>query len=194
MMKSTSNISGTGNTSTQAGKPPRNNHPVSTLRFLVIGASFFVLVVLTIALYQQFRATGENGLLAYLFGMLAIAIFLWLSALLASYFRRSRMNKAEPSRHRVLDALISTLKTDPDPDARIAAVKGLSELDLEESAEHMQHSDIDSILISVLQTDPDSRVRSVAAEGLSVVELEKCSYHHTHDRLDDTLIKHGVAD
>ncbi len=190
-MKSTSNISGTGNKSTQVGTTPRESNPVSTIRLLVIGASFFVLVVLTIALYQQFRATGENGLLTYLLGMLAIALFLWLSALLASHFRTK---KAKPSTHKVLDALISTLKTDSDPNARIAAVKGLSELDLEESAEHMQHGDIDSILISVLQTDPDSKVRSAAAEGLSVVELEKCSYHHTHDRLDDTLLKHGVAD
>ena len=173
MMKSTSNISGAGNKSTQVGTIPREKNPVSTIRFLVIGASFFVLVVLTIAIYQQFRTTGENGLLAYFLGMLSIAVFLWLSALLASYFRSSHMNKAKPSTHRVIDALISTLKTDSDPDARIAAVKGLSELDLEESAEHMQHGDIDSILISVLQTDPDSRVRSAAAEGLSVVELEK---------------------
>ena len=194
MMKSTANISGTGNKSTQVVTTTHEKNPVSTLSFLVIGASFFFLVVLTIVLYQQFRATGENGLLAYFLGMLAIAVFLWLSALLASYFRRSRMNKAKPSTHRVLDALISTLKTDSDPDARIAAVKGLSELNLEESAEHMQHGDIDSILISVLQTDPDSRVRSAAAEGLSVVELENHSYYHTHDRLYDTLLKHGIED
>ena len=127
-------------------------------------------------------------------GMLALAVFLWLSALLASHFRISRTKKAKSSTHRVLDALIFTLKTDSDPDARIAAVKGLSELDLEESAEHMQHGDIDSILISVLQTDPDSRVRSAAAEGLSVVELEKHSYYHTHDRLYGTLLKHGIED
>ena len=193
-MKSASNISGTGNKSTQVVTTTHEKNPVSTLRFLVIGASFFVLVVLTVVLYQQFRATGENGILTYLLGMLAIAVFLWLSALLASHFRRSRMNKAKPSTHRVLDALVSTLKTDSDPDARIAAVKGLSELDLEESAEHMQHGDIDSILIPVLQTDPDSRVRSAAAEGLSVVELENHSYYHTHDRLYDTLLKHGIED
>jgi HEAT repeats len=194
MMKSTSNISGTGNKSTQVRTTPREKNPVSTISLLVLAASFIVLVVLTIALYQEFTASGEYGLLAYLLGLLAIAVFLWLSALLASHFRPNRTKKAKPSTQKVLDALIFTLKTDSDPNARIAAVKGLSELDLEESAEHMQHADIDAILISALQTDPDSRVRSAAANGLSVVELEKCSYHHTHDRLDDTLLKHGIAD
>jgi len=187
-MKSTANISGTGNKSTQVGTTPRETNPVSTIRLLVIGASFFVLVALAIALY------GENGRLAYLLGMLVIAVFLWLSALFALRIRTNHTKKAEPARDKVLDALISTLKTSPYPNARLAAVKGLAELDLEESAEHMQHADIDSILISALQTDSDSRVRAAAAEGLSVVELEKCSYHHTHNRLDDTLLKHGIAD
>jgi len=190
MMKSTSNISGTGNKSTQVDSTPDEKNPVSTFSLLVIGASFFVLVVLTIALYQQFRATGEYGIPAYFLGMLAIAVFLWLSALLASSF--SSQKTKHTASDKVLVALISTIQTSPDPDARLAAVKGLAELDLEESTEHMQHADIDTILISVLQTDPDSRVRSAAAEGLSVVELEKCSYHHTHDRLDDTLLKHGI--
>jgi hypothetical protein len=40
---------------------------------------------------------------------------------------------------------------------RLAAAKGLAELDLEESAEYMKHADIDTILISELQTDPDPR-------------------------------------
>jgi len=191
-MKNTWYISGTGNKSGQVDTTPREKNPVSTVSLFVLGASFFVLVVLTIALYQQFIATGEYGMPAYFLGMLAIAVFLWLSALLASRFRTNRTKKAKPARDRVLDALISTLKTDSDPNARIAAVKGLSELDLEESVEHMKHGDIDSILISVLQTDPDPEVRSAAAAGLSVVELEKCSYHHTHDQLDDTLLKHGI--
>jgi HEAT repeats len=191
MLKNTSNISGTGNKSTQTGTTSYGKKPVSTISLIFLGATFFVLVVMTIALYQEFKATGENWLQTYVLGMLAIAVFLWLSALLALRFRP---RKAKPATHKVLDALITTLKMDSNPDARIAAVRGLSELDLEESAEHMKHSDIDSILISVLQTDPDSRVRTAAAEGLSVVELEKCSYHHTHDRLDDTLLKHGIAD
>ena len=193
MMKNTSNISGLGNKSTQVSTTPHEKNPVSTIRFLVIGASFFVLVVLTIALYQEFRTTGENGLLTYFVGMLAIAVFIWLSTLLAL---RSRPKKVKPTQHdKVLSALISTL-LDPssDPNARLAAVKGLSELDLEESAGHIKHDDIDAILISVLQTDPDSRVRTAAAEGLSVVELEKGSYYHTHDQLYGTLLKHGIAD
>jgi len=188
IMKSTPNISGTGNKSTQVDTTPHEKNPVSTFSLLVIGASFFVLVALTIELY------GAYGRLAYLLGMLALALFVWLSALFALRIRTNRTKNAGPSTQKVLDALISTLKTDSDPDARIAAVKGLSELDLEESSEHMQHGDIDSILISVLQTDPDPRVRSAAAEGLSVVELEKHSYYHTHDRLYDTLLKHGIED
>jgi HEAT repeat protein len=192
MMKKASDISGTGNKSGQVVTTPREKNPVSTVSLFVLGASFFVLVVMTIALYQEFTATGEYGLIVYFLGMLAIAVFLWLSALLALRFRTNRTKKAKPARDKVLDALISTLKTDSDPNARIAAVKGLSELDLEESVEHMKHGDIDSILISVLQTDPDPEVRSAAAEGLAVVELEKGSFHHMHDRLDDTLLKHGI--
>jgi len=194
MMKNTSNISGTGNKSNQVGTTPHEKNPVSTIRLLVIGASFFVLVVLTIVLYQQFTATGKYGIPAYFLGMLAIAVFLWLSALFALRIRTNHTKKAKPARDKVLDALISTLQQKSnDPDARLAAVKGLAELDLEESAEHMHHADIDTILISALKDD-DSRVSSAAAEGLSVVELEKCSFHHTHDRLDDTLLKHGIAD
>ncbi len=191
-MKNTANISGTGYKSTQAGTTPRKKYPVSTISLIVLGASLFVLVAVTTALYQEFTATGENGLLTYFLGILAIAVFIWLSTLLAL---RSHPKKAKPTQHdKVLSALIFTLRTSPYPNARLAAVKGLSELDLEESAEHMKHEDIDAILISVLQNDPDSRVRAAAAEGLSVVELEKCSYHHTHDRLTDKLLKHGIAD
>ena len=174
MMKNTTNIAGTGNKSTQAGTTPREKNLVFTISLIVLGAIVFFLVAVTIALYLEFKATGENWLLTYFLGMLAIVVFLLLSALLAF---RLRSIKAKPATHKVLDALISTLKMDSDPNARIAAVRGLSELDLEESAEHMKHADIDATLISVLQTDPDSRVRSAAAEGLSVVELEKCSYH-----------------
>ncbi len=83
-------------------------------------------------------------------------------------------------------------QADPDPNVRLAAAKRLAELDLEESTEHMQHADIDTILIFTLQTDSDSQVRSAGAERLAVVELEQHSYHHQHDRLDDTLLKHGI--
>ena len=191
-MKQASNISGTGNKSTQAGTTSREKNPVSTFSLLVLGASFFVLVALTIALYQEFIANGEYGLLAYLLGMLAIAVFFWLSTLLAFRFRTK---SAKPALYEdVRDALISTLQSDSDPNVRLAAARGLAELDLEESAEHIQHADIDTILISTLQKDPDPEVRSAAAEGLAVVELEKGSYHHMHDRVDETLLKHGIAD
>jgi HEAT repeats len=189
-MKNTSNITGTGNTSIQAGTSSRDKQLASTISLIVLGACFFVLVAMTVALYQGFMATGENALLTYFVGMLAIAVFIWLSTSLAL---RMRPKKAKPTKYdKVLQALISTIRSSPDPNVRLAAVKGLSELDLEESAEHMKHEDIDAVLISVLQTDPDSRVRSAAAEGLSVVELEKGSYYHTHDRLYDTLLKHGI--
>jgi HEAT repeats len=192
MMKNTANITGAGNKSTQVGTTPREKNPVSTFNLIVLGGSLFVLVAVTIALYQN-RATGENGLLAYLLGLLAIAVFIWLST---QFALRTRPKKVKPTQHdKVLAALISTiLDRSSDPNARLAAVKGLSELDLEESAGHIKHDDIDAILISVLQTDTDSRVRTAAAEGLSVVELEKGSYYHTHDQLYSTLLKHGIAD
>ncbi len=194
MMNKTPNNAGTGNTSTQAGRAFRKKNPVSTSSLIILGVCFFVLVVFTIMLYQQFKATGEYGLLAYLIGMLATAVFLWLSALFASRIRTNRIKKEKPARDNILNALISTIQESDDPNARLAAVKGLSELDLEESTEHMKHKDIDDILISVLKNDPDSRVRTAAAEGLSVVELEKQSFYHAHDRLYGTLLKHGIVD
>ena len=189
-MKSTANISGTGNKSTRAGTASHEKQHVSTIRLIILGACFIVLVAMTILLYQGFMTTGDNGLLTYLVGMLAIAVFIWMSTLLAIQMPKI---KAQPARQdRVLEALIFTIRTSPYPNARLAAVKGLSELDLEESVEHTRHEKIDNILIGVLQTDPDSRVRSAAAEGLSVVELEKHSYYHTHDKLYGTLLKHGI--
>jgi hypothetical protein len=189
-MKSALNSTGTGYSSIQASTTPGKKQQVSTAILIVLGACLLVLVAMTILLYQGFSSTGENGLLTYFVGMLAIAIFIWLSTLLALRFNTKKAKSAPHDK--VLDALIFTLRTSPDPDARLAAVRGLSELDLEESVEHKKHDDIDAILISVLQTDPDSRVRSAAAEGLSVVELEKQSYYHTHDRLYGTLLKHGI--
>jgi hypothetical protein len=188
-MQRISDISRTGNKSTQVDTTPREKNPVSIVSLLALGASFFVLVAMTLALYQEFTATGKYGLVAYLLGMIATAVFLWLSALLALRFRTK---KAKPAPHKVRAALISALRTDKDPNVRYAAAKGLAELDLEESTEHIKHDDLDSILISTLQTDSNSQVRSAAAEGLAVVELEQHSYHHQHDRVDDTLLKHGI--
>jgi len=192
-MKSASNITGKGYKSTQVGTASRERKLFSTIRLIVLGVCLIMLVAMTIKLYQGFMATGENGIPTYFVGMLAIAVFIWLSTSLALRFSSSK--KAKLAQHdEVLEALIATIQTNPDPNARLAAVKGLSELDLEESAEHMGHEDIDAILISVLQTDRDSRVRSAAVEGLSVVELEKHSYYHTHDKLYGTLLKHGIYD
>jgi uncharacterized membrane protein len=181
----------TGNKSVNTSRAHREHSLVSTISLIVLAACLFMLVVMTIVLYQGFMATGENGVLTYFVGILAIAVFIWLCTSLTLRFGSPR--KPKPAhRDEVLEALIATIRTNPDPEARLAAVKGLSELDLEESAEHMRHENIDAILISVLQTDPDSRVRSAAAEGLSVVELEKHSYYHTHDKLYGTLLKHGI--
>ena len=190
-MKNTLMATKTENNAAYTGKVHREHIFVSTISLVVLTACLFMLVAMTIVLHQGFMATGENGTLTYFVGMLAIAVFIWLSTSITLRFSSSR--KSKPThKETVLGALISTLRTSPDPEARLAAVKGLSELDLEESAEHMKHEDIDTILISVLQTDPDSRVRAAAAEGLSVVELEKHSYYHTHDKLYSTLLKHGI--
>jgi hypothetical protein len=186
-MKNTSNISGTGNQSGQVNTTPRETNPVSIVSLLVLGAVFIVLVALTIALYKEFIATGEYGIPAYFLGMLATAVFILLSALLASRFRTE---KAKPAQHKVRAALISALR-DEDPKVRYAAAKGLAELDLEESVEHFKHDDLDTILVSAL-ADDDPDVRSEAVEGLAVVEMEKYSYQHAHDRLDGTLLKHNI--
>ncbi len=174
-MKKTSDIPETGNKSGQVDTTPRGSSPISSIRLIVLGASLFVLVALTIVLYRLFMSTEEYGLLTYFSGMLAIAVFLWLAALLAS---RLRKKKTVPPTPKVRAALISTLQKDSNPDVRFEAAKGLAELDLEESTEHHEHSDLDTILISTLQQDPDPRVRSAAAEGLAELELEQSSYHH----------------
>ena len=171
-MKSTLNVTGTGNKSTRVGTTHHEKKPVSTVSLVLLGACFVALVAATISLYQEFIATGENGIPTYLLGMFAIAVFLWLSALLALRFS-TNTKKAKPSQHKVRAALISSLQTDPDPNVRRAAAKGLSELDVEETDKHLRHADIDTSLIYSLQTDPDPEVRSAAAEGLAEVELEK---------------------
>ncbi len=188
-MKMTSHISGTGIKSGQVDTTSRGSTFVSTISLLVLGASFFVLGALTIMLYRLYITTKEYGLLAYLLGILATAVFLWLSALLASRFRTK---KAVPTSHKARAALISTLQTDSNPNVRSEAAKGLAELDLEESIEHLEHDDLDTILISTLQQDPDPRVRSAAAEGLAELELEQSSYNHEHNQLDEVLSEYGL--
>jgi hypothetical protein len=150
--------------------------------------SFLVLGTLTIILWKAHLATGDQslGLLAFLSGMLATAVLIWLFVLLAFRFR------ASPKSLKVLAALTFTLKNDPDPRVRSKAAVGLTQLNLERSFGHHEHNMLDDILINALQ-DPDPRVRSKVAVGLSELELEqeKPSYHHEHNKLDDMLFETG---
>lgn len=180
-MKRTSDISGTRIKSIQVYTTLRISSLVFIFILSVLGASFIVFGAKTNKLPLLDNAT------AYLLGILAIAAFLWLSALLASRFRTK---KAPP---KVRTALISTLRTDSDPKVRIAAAKGLAELDLEESIEHLKHDDLDTTLISTLKTDSDPQVRSAAAEGLAKLDLEQSSYYHEHNKLEDILFEKGQS-
>ncbi len=184
IMKRTSDTSGTGIKSGQVDTTPRGSSSVSIIKkLLVLGASFLVLGALTIGLL--YVATGEYRLFAYLSGMLATAVFIWLSVLLALRFRTS------PTSLKVLKALVFTLQHDPNPGVRSKAAVGLAELELEKSFDHHEHGKLDDILISTLQHDPDPGVRSKAAVGLAELELEQeqPSYHHEHDKLDDMLFE-----
>jgi hypothetical protein len=182
-MKRTLDISGTGSTPGQVNTAHRRSSSVSTILLIVLGA-------MTIEFSRLYIASGEYGLPAYLSGMLATGVFLLLCALLAS---RSCTKKTSPTSPKVRAVLISTVQGDPDPLVRSAAARGLAELDLEESTEHLEHDDLDTILISTLQQDPDPRVRSAAAEGLAELELEQSSYHHEHNKLEDILFEHGLS-
>jgi phosphoglycerol transferase MdoB-like AlkP superfamily enzyme len=97
MMNKKSDISRNGGQSDQEDITSREKNTVSTASLVVLGASFIVLVVLTITLVQEFTATGENGLLTFLSGMLALAVFFLLSTLLALRFH---MEKAKPTQHK----------------------------------------------------------------------------------------------
>src|SRR5579859_4418743 len=123
MMKRTSDISRTGSMPSQDDTTPRRSSSVSIIMLVVLGASFLVLGALTIVLHQLFIATGEYALLTYFSGMLATAVFLLLSALLALRFRTK---KAVPTSPKVRAALISTLQRDSDPRVRSAAAEGLA--------------------------------------------------------------------
>src|SRR5215831_15661862 len=90
MMNKESDISKNRNQSDQEDMTSREKKPVSSASLLVLGASFIVLVVLTITLVQKFTAIGENGLLTFLSGMLALAVFFWLSTLLALRFHTEK--------------------------------------------------------------------------------------------------------
>ena len=138
-------------------------------------------------LWQAHLVTGWQslGLFAYLSGMLATALFIWLLVLLTL---RSHANATSP---KVLAALIYTLQQDPDPHVRSKAAVGLIQLDLERSFDHHEHNKLDDILIHTLQQDPDFHVRSRAAAGLAELELEqeKPTYHHKHNKLDNMIFE-----
>jgi hypothetical protein len=166
--------------------------------FLVLGASFLILVLYTIMFWLAYRANGWQilGLLAYLSGMLATAAFLGLFVQLAL---RLRTKKASPSSMKalpssispkVLVALISALQGDPNARVRSKVAMGLAELDLEESSQHHEHNELDNILISALK-DRDPLVRSKAAVGLAELEFEESSQHHEHSKLEEVLFEEG---
>lgn len=90
MMNKESDTSRNGDQSDQEDMTSREKPTVSTASLAILGASFIVLVVLTIALVQEFTATGENGLLAFLSGMLALAVFFWLFTLIALRFHTEK--------------------------------------------------------------------------------------------------------
>jgi HEAT repeat protein len=167
----------------QVDTTSRGSSSVSIIMLFILGASFFVLGVLTIWLYRLYIVTGEYGLFAYFSGMLATAVFLWLSALLASRLSKKKAVSTSP---KVRAALIATLH-DPDPRVRSAAAKGLAKVDLEESTEYLEHKDLDAALIATLH-DPDPRVRSAAVEGLAKVDVEESTEHLEHKDLDAALI------
>lgn len=146
-----------------------------TLRFLVLGVSFLVLLAITVMLWQRSLKP-----LAYLLWMLATAFIIVLFVQLASHIRPN------PISPKVLAALITALKDD-DPSVRSKAVVGLTELDLEESAHSYKHDDLDNALITALE-DSSSIVRSKAVEGLTELEVDQFT-HHQHNQLEGALLK-----
>jgi hypothetical protein len=173
--------------------------------FLFFGASFLILGALTIGLCSLTTAgrqyildlltnlsTGENALkfFAHLSGMLATIALIGLFAVIATFLgllmkRTSRYNK-------VLAALRFTLKNDRNASVRAAAAKGLGELDVEESALHQKHEELDDTLISTLrggEKDPSPLVRTEAVKGLSELELEQHSHSYGQNSLEDLILR-----
>jgi hypothetical protein len=95
-------------------------------------------------LWQAHLVTGWQslGLFAYLSGMLATALFIWLLVLLTL---RSHANATSP---KVLAALIYTLQQDPDFHVRSRAAAGLAELELEQEKPtyHHKHNKLDNMV------------------------------------------------
>lgn len=174
--------------------------------FLVLGVIFFVLVastsivlwrarggqpLLTRAIqdptvhnWQAYYASGEYPLelSAFVLVIIATGVLIVLFVLLAL---RLNMHKS-PVSPKVLAALRLLLKDD-DYRVRYKVAVGLSELDMEESAHHYDHNQLDDILISALK-DNDPRVRAKVAEGLTEVELEPFT-HYKHNQLEDALLE-----
>lgn len=149
--------------------------------------SFPVLVVLTIMLWQAHLVTGWQflGLIAYLSGMLDIALFIWLLVLI------TLRSHASATSQKVLKALIYTLEQDTDPGVRSKAAVGLAQLNKELSFGHHEHHELDDSLIRTMQKDTDPGVRSKAAVGLAELELEQeqRAYHQVHNKLDNMLFE-----
>ncbi|GCE21875.1 HEAT repeat domain-containing protein [Dictyobacter kobayashii] len=186
-MKRVANISGPGSKSRQRDWFLRG---VS----LVLFGFFLVLCVLAGGFYWL-STTSEGfsfGLLTHLAGLLATVVFLvWLALVTALHLRREKDFLDD----RVVATLRATLKgpsKDPDVRVRVEAARGLAGLDVEESALHHRHEELDALLASTLsgkEMDPDPGVRVEAARGLAELELEEHSYQHEHHDLDDLIFK-----
>ena len=169
---------------------PRMKRTLNTYETL-LGSSyvcfigFLVLGVLTFILWHVYLVTGWQslGLIAYLSGILDIALLLWLMVLL------TLRSHASATSEKVLKALIYTLERDTDPRVRSKAAVGLVQLDKELSFGNHVHHELDDILIRAMQKDSDSGVRSKATVGLAELELEleQPNYHHIHDKLDNMI-------
>lgn len=138
-MKRTSDISGTGSQSAQGETAPPRPLSVLIISFLVLAASFLVLVVLTMGFYRGYIATGRYslGLLACLSSVLAIAVLLG-GIVLLSLRLHARRRLPRPTA-----ALITALERDPDPRVRAKAAEGLAELELEQSPHPPAHNKLD---------------------------------------------------
>jgi len=195
----------TGIKLSQVGSARPGSCSVLFISFLVLGASFLFFGILTVELCSlttsvreyvfktlAFLATGDNAFkfLAHLSGMFATIAFIGLLAVFASLLH---LLMKSPSRYdKVLAALRFTLKRDNNAHVRSEAAKGLAKLDVEESALHQEHEELDDILVSTLQGEQRDRsplVRSAVVGGLSELELEQHSYQHEPDRLDDMLFR-----
>jgi hypothetical protein len=207
-MKRPSNVPGTGSTISQGGPGHRRSSSARPSGFYILGVCFFCFVLLTLLLcmatsegkaYMDILhtslSTEDRTLMffAHLTGFFAtivlFGVLAGVAALLHFYMKGS-------SRYdRVLATLRLTLRHDPNARVRARAAEALGELDVEESALHEEHEELDDLLISTLQgeqRDPSPDVRAKAIKGLGNLELEQHSYHHEHNQLDDFLFEENL--